>query len=201
MYTYKFRSLDHEAKYDILWQNEFHKEKNNNKAVDEIFLCIAKALHSIIIHNHSTDKLLSNPLYIKKSVLASNLAGVRTLKNPKITTNDIFNYMKLIFGAYDEAIVEHSIIGYLYLTRMLNISGQNLTKDNWEILIAATMLATVKFWDDQSLYTADFVPIFRGLAIDEVLNIERTFLNDIEFHLSVKCKEFAATYFYLKRWI
>ncbi|KAI9480881.1 MAG: hypothetical protein EXX96DRAFT_564583 [Benjaminiella poitrasii] len=201
MYAYKFKSLEPEAEYDIRWQNKFHEKKNNDKAHDGIFLGIANALHSIILHSHSTDKLLSNPVYIKRSLLAASLSGTSACRNPKITSDGVFKYLKLIFGAYDEITIEHSIIGYLYLTRMLSISGQNLTEDNWELLIAVIMLTTIKFWDDRSLYTADFVPLFSGLELKEVRDIERTFLNDIEFHLSVKCKEFAATYFYLKRWI
>ncbi|KAI9471021.1 MAG: hypothetical protein EXX96DRAFT_586578 [Benjaminiella poitrasii] len=109
--------------------------------------------------------------------------------------------MKDKFSAYNEVTIEHYIIGYLYLERMLSMSHQDLTEYNWEILISVTMLATVKYWDDHSLYTKEFAPFFGGLTIDVVLNIERTFFNDISFNLLVKCSEFAETYFRLRKWM
>ncbi|KAI7903836.1 uncharacterized protein BX663DRAFT_587527 [Cokeromyces recurvatus] len=157
--------------FDIKWQEQFKREMNNKESIDEIIKSISLALYNIIKYNHEWNELNSNPVYGSHNMEISSNSPNYDIFTPITQPEDIFHQFKSIYDCCDEFNVEHSIISYIYITRMLNLSNQKLNDFNWKNIVAVAMLSSLKFWDDSSMYTADFVGIFNNIDMERIKNI------------------------------
>ncbi|KAI9020209.1 hypothetical protein CLU79DRAFT_719984 [Phycomyces nitens] len=67
-----------------------------------------------------------------------------------------------------ELHAEHLVITYIYVARMLDMSGQRLCDTNWRMITMVGLLLAVKVWDDYAVYNSDFAQIYSDLIVEEM---------------------------------
>jgi len=87
---------------------------------------------------------------------------------------------------------------YVYIDRMEEISGMKLQHKNWRRILLGALVIASKVWEDECVWIEDFKGVFPTLSIEDLSQLERNFLNVLEFRLSIKPSEYAKYYFMLR---
>jgi hypothetical protein len=70
------------------------------------------------------------------------------------------------------------------------LGGVVLVPGTWRrVVLGATILAS-KVWEEQSMWNADFIPIFDGLTAKDLQELERLYLNLLEFNVELSASEY-----------
>lgn len=93
---------------------------------------------------------------------------------------------------------EVPIIALVYVERLLIKSGFGLNGTNWRRITFTALIMASKIWDDESFENENFAKAFPTYTTREINELERVFLNFIEYNLYVKSSEYAKYYFILR---
>ena len=93
---------------------------------------------------------------------------------------------------------EVPIIALVYIERLLIKSGFGLNKKNWRRITLTALIMGSKIWDDESFENENFAKAFPTYKTKEINEMERVFLNFIEYNLYIKSSEYAKYYFILR---
>jgi len=109
----------------------------------------------------------------------------------------LFEYcLDIILAAKMEK--ECSIICLVYIERLMNKTGFPLDHMNWRRVTISSLMLASKVWDDDSFENVNFAQVFQEFSLDEINNLERTFLSLIDYDVVVKGSEYARYYFILR---
>lgn len=53
-------------------------------------------------------------------------------------------------------------------------------------------------WEDQAVWNVDFLNVFPNLTVDDLNQLERHYLNSLQFNVSLKASVYAKYYFELR---
>ena len=89
------------------------------------------------------------------------------------------------------------IIALIYVRRMIRRSDGQLVllRDNWKGVILACIVLSNKVWDDFHMRNLDYCRVFKGLTVDRVNTLERSFLITIDCACNVSPSVYARTHF------
>jgi len=110
---------------------------------------------------------------------------------------DVYNFLKnVIFRSKMEK--EWSIICLVYIERIMNMSGIQISHRNWKRLTFICLVIASKVWDDESYENKHFAKVFTRFTLKEIVELERMFLGIVDFNVGVKGSEYAKYYFVLR---
>ena len=81
--------------------------------------------------------------------------------------------------------IETMVICLVYVERLKQV-GISLNIKNWKKVIFISLILASKVWDDDSYENVHFAKAFTVYTLQEINNLERTFLSIIEFNVHVK---------------
>jgi len=90
------------------------------------------------------------------------------------------------------------IICLVYIERLILKTHQHVSAANWKKITFTALVLASKIWDDESFENDNFAKAFPVFSTKEINELERVFLDFIEYDLVIKSSEYAKYYFVLR---
>jgi len=175
--------------------------------VDEIIFCVAVVLYDRIEEGEAAvaeEAAAPDGSTLGRTELDSKLAVyvdkpiVGQTSGANLTEDTIFQTIKAIF-AIAEFSAECLVISLLYIERVRKLNdGFHLRLANWQPLLLSAMLVAQKVWDDKSLLNVDFSLMCSAYTVKDINNLEKIFLEMIQYNVTISASLYASYYFELR---
>ena len=131
------------------------------------------------------------------SMPTSSLALLDYFVKERPDQDEIYYYAKyIVFSSRMEK--EIPLVALAYIERLLNKTGILINHWNWRRLMLISLTIASKIWDDESLENQHFPKAMPDITLKEVNNLEKLFLDLIDYELIVKGADYAKYYFILR---
>lgn len=110
---------------------------------------------------------------------------------------DLYYFAKYVIvqGRMEKEI---PILCLVYIERFLTKTGLLMNFANWKRLTLISLILASKIWDDDSLENVHFPQVLKEISLKEISNLEKIFLQLVDYDLVIKGSEYAKYYFILK---
>lgn len=78
------------------------------------------------------------------------------------------------------------------------MTGVTIHASNWRRIVLGALILASKVWEDQAVWNVDFLNVFPNLTVDDLNQLERHYLNSLQFNVSLKASVYAKYYFELR---
>lgn len=109
----------------------------------------------------------------------------------------IYNFVNTLFKAA-ELTSEYAITTLVYLERLMTYAEMDLTPKTWRRMFLGAILLSSKVWEDQAVWNVDYAQILEEISVEDINELERQFLELIEFNMNVPSSVYAKYYFHLR---
>jgi len=157
--------------------------------------CVSIAIHSHILHRKSnkTMNIFDEKLHpLTKDPIPVNY----DLQVPEQKT--IYRFMRILFTAA-QLTAECAIVTLVYLERVLSYGELDLCPSNWKRLVLGAVMLASKVWDDQAVWNVDFCQILKDITVNEMNELEREYIQLLQFNVNVSSSIYAKYYFDLRQ--
>ncbi|XP_012368586.1 cyclin-Y-like protein 1 [Octodon degus] len=86
----------------------------------------------------------------------------------------------------------------IYLERLLSYADMDVCPTNWKRIVLGAILLSCKAWHDEAIWNVDFCQILRDIPLEDMNELERHYLNLLEFNVNVSTSVYAKYYFDLR---
>ncbi|KAI6215271.1 CYCLIN domain-containing protein [Aphelenchoides besseyi] len=106
----------------------------------------------------------------------------------------IYRFVRALFQAA-QLTAECAIIT---LVGFLNYAEIDLCPSNWRRIVLGAIMLASKVWDDQAVWNVDYCQILHDTNVDDMNELERQFLECLEFNINVPGSVYAKYYYDLR---
>jgi len=85
----------------------------------------------------------------------------------------------------------------VYLDRLIELTGVVVQPKNWRRLLLGALIVASKVWEDDAVWNEDFLQPFPSMKISDLGDLERYYLNGLQFGVTLKPSVYAEYYFRL----
>ncbi|KAG9511006.1 Cyclin-Y-like protein 1, partial [Fragariocoptes setiger] len=127
------------------------------------------------------------------------LAGVNPLLDPHTDPDQrtIYRYVRTLFNAA-QLTSEYAIITLVYIERLMTYAEIDILPHTWRRIFLGAIVLTSKVWEDQAVWNVDYCQILNELSVEDINELERQFLELIQFNMNVPSSVYAKYYFNLR---
>eukprot|EP01022_Parablepharisma_sp_SALTPOND_P016636 TRINITY_DN2486_c0_g2_i1.p1 TRINITY_DN2486_c0_g2~~TRINITY_DN2486_c0_g2_i1.p1 ORF type:complete len:601 (+),score=45.45 TRINITY_DN2486_c0_g2_i1:1002-2804(+) len=93
---------------------------------------------------------------------------------------------------------ESPVISLLYLEKLMLSTGILMNSHNWQRLLFISLVLAAKVWSDDELSNTFFVKKFPSLTLEGINELERIFLQSLEYKLHINGAEYAKYHLVLR---
>lgn len=163
----------------------YHIKNRSSDHGSEIF---DESKHPIKLYQpnteHDSNNCLSNPFS------ADNNSNEPSKKA-------IYTFVRTLFHSA-QLTSEYAITTLVYLERLMTYAELDLTPKSWRRMFLGANLLSSKVWEDQAVWNVDYAQILEEISVDDINELERQFLELIQFNINVPSSIYAKYYFHLR---
>ncbi|KJE90012.1 cyclin-box carrying protein isoform [Capsaspora owczarzaki ATCC 30864] len=165
--------------------------------LDETFKCVALAIYYCMEAGHKVE----TPHFVdifdeKKHPLAK---GTNFDHYDKLMASEekIYQFIKTLFVSA-ALTAECAIITLVYVERLIMSANLTIHATNWKRITLGAVLLACKVWDDQAVWNVDFCTIFPDVTVEDFNKLEKYYITQIMFNVSVPASVYTKYYLDLR---